>query len=146
MRIWTLHPQYLDRQGLLAVWRETLLAQAVLRGRTRGYTRHPQLIRFQALHSPVAGVATYLRAVHQESLRRGYRFDAARIAPNRMRTLIPETRGQLLYEWSHLLAKLAKRSPDCFERVRHITRPKPHPLFRIVPGGVREWEKGAPAS
>ncbi len=85
MRIWTLHPQYLDRQGLLALWREALLAQAVLRGKTKGYTRHPQLIRFQALHSPVTGIATYLRFVHEESLQRDYHFDSSRIAKGRVR-------------------------------------------------------------
>jgi len=31
MRLWTIHPKYLDRQGLLALWREALLAQKVLR-------------------------------------------------------------------------------------------------------------------
>lgn len=30
MRLWSLHPSYLDRAGLLAVWREGLLAQSVL--------------------------------------------------------------------------------------------------------------------
>jgi len=30
MRLWSIHPKYLDRQGLLAVWRESLLAQSVL--------------------------------------------------------------------------------------------------------------------
>jgi len=47
VRIWSLHPKYLDRQGLTACWREALLAQAVLNGATRGYTRHPQLVRFR---------------------------------------------------------------------------------------------------
>ncbi len=47
MRLWSLHPKYLDRQGLLAVWREGLLAQKVLQGKTKGYKNHPQLKRFQ---------------------------------------------------------------------------------------------------
>jgi hypothetical protein len=29
-RIWSLHPKYLDARGLVALWREGLLAQAVL--------------------------------------------------------------------------------------------------------------------
>ena len=41
MRLWTLHPQYLDPRGLVALWREALLAQKVLLGRTRGYRAHP---------------------------------------------------------------------------------------------------------
>jgi hypothetical protein len=32
MRLWTLHPQYLDPRGLVALWRVALLAQQVLLG------------------------------------------------------------------------------------------------------------------
>jgi hypothetical protein len=31
MRIWSLHPKYLDSKGLVALWRESLLAKNVLR-------------------------------------------------------------------------------------------------------------------
>lgn len=141
MRIWTLHPQYLDRQGLLAVWRESLLAQAVLLGQTKGYRHHPQLIRFRQHRSPTAAIATYLQAIHAEACRRGYTFDQTRIGRGRIRTPIEETEGQLRYEWSHLLAKLKQRSPDRFEYLRDITHPTPHPIFQIIPGAVREWEK-----
>ena len=141
MRIWTVHPQYLDRQGLLALWREGLLAQAVLLGKTTGYVHHPQLIRFRDQRSPVAGIAAYLAEVHNESVRRGYRFDRTRIHGRGLRKCIPETEGQLLYEWSHLLSKLRTRSPGHFARVHRIARPKPHPLFTIIPGKVRTWER-----
>ena len=140
MRNWTLHPRYLDRQGLIALWREGLLAQAVLLGKTKGYVHHPQLIRFREQHSPVAGIATYLDAVQKEAQLRGYHFDATRIARCRMRNHISETRGQLQYEWSHLRAKLQRRSPDYLERIRHMAEPEPHPLFVIIPGDVRNWE------
>src|SRR5665213_874155 len=56
MRLWTLHPRYLDAQGLVAAWREALLAQKVLEGATRGYTRHPQLIRFQSHPKPLEAI------------------------------------------------------------------------------------------
>ena len=46
MRLWSVHPRYLDTAGLTACWREALLAQKVLTGATRGYRRHPQLERF----------------------------------------------------------------------------------------------------
>ncbi|MGP1680491.1 MAG: pyrimidine dimer DNA glycosylase/endonuclease V [Giesbergeria sp.] len=36
MRLWSLHPQYLDSKALVALRREGLLAQAVLAGLTRG--------------------------------------------------------------------------------------------------------------
>ena len=37
MRLWSLHPRCLDAKGLVALWREGLLAQEVLRGKTRDY-------------------------------------------------------------------------------------------------------------
>ncbi len=141
MRLWTVHPRYLDRQGIVALWREGLLAQAVLLGRTKGYTHHPQLDRFRAQRSPVAAIATYLEFVFKESGQRGYSFDFDRIQKRRMHKLIPETRGQLLYEWSRLLAKMKTRSPMHFASLRHISDPQCHPLFEIVPGGIRQWER-----
>lgn len=141
MRIWTVHPRYLDRQGLLALWREGLLAQAVLLGETQGYRHHPQLIRFRSQRSPVAAIAMYLKAVYAEAEHRGYDFDLSRIRKGRMRKRIAETEGQLRYEWGHLLAKLQRRSPEHFKVLRHIAVPDPHPLFEIVPGDVRPWEK-----
>lgn len=144
MRIWTLHPRYLDPQGLVALWRETLLAQKVLRGETRGYRAHPQLARFRAQPDPAGAVAAYLRGVHEEAVRRGYRFDAAKIAPAGEVPPLEETGGQLGYEWEHLLGKLRERSPALFERHRTVEEPEPHPLFRIVPGPRAEWERAPP--
>lgn len=140
MRIWTLHPKYLDAKGLVALWRETLLAQAVLLGQTRGYTNHPQLNRFKATADPVAAIASYLEVVAAEAVRRGYHFDASKIAPPRHAGKIPAARGQLDYEWSHLKAKLHGRAPEVLATLKDIERPTPHPLFRIVPGGVADWE------
>jgi hypothetical protein len=141
MRIWTLHPQYLDRQGLLALWREGLLAQAVLTGKTRGYRRHPQLERFRKQQDPVAAIATYLAAVHGEAVRRGYEFNARKINKRRIQSRIVETNGQLLYEWRHLKTKLSKRSASVLSEYAKVKEPRPHPLFRIVPGQVRKWER-----
>ncbi|MGH9443239.1 MAG: pyrimidine dimer DNA glycosylase/endonuclease V [Thermoanaerobaculia bacterium] len=141
MRLWTLHPRHLDPAGLVAVWREGLLAQAVLLGRTRGYTRHPQLERFRAAPDPVAAIAAYLRGIHEEAAARGYRFDASRVAkapppPRR----IAETRGQLEYEWMHLRRKLRARNPRWLARTRGAA-PEAHPLFRLTAGRVRGWER-----
>lgn len=141
MRLWTIDPKYLDARGLVALWREALLAQAVLRGRTRGYTKHPQLTRFRASRSPVGCVAAYLAAVHEESARRDYRFDRRKIARTKRRESIPVTRGQLDYEWRHLKAKLAIRDREWLTTVNRITNPEPHPLFRVVPGPVEPWER-----
>ena len=142
MRLWTVHPRYLDATGLVALWREALLAQAVLRGRTRGYTRHPQLQRFRDAADPVACVAGYLRVVAGEATSRGYAFDSSRIIPSSdpVRPIF-ETKGQLLYEWAHLARKLRGRSPAWYRDHVAGAQPAPHPLFRIVAGGVRDWER-----
>jgi len=141
MRLWTLHPKYLDPQGLVALWREALLARAVLRGRTNGYRHHPQLHRFRASATPVTSVNRYLAAVHRDATSRGYRFDASRFGPARSGSRLVETSGQLEYEWDHLLTKLRHRSPARYRLLRNLTAPESHPLFRIVPGVVREWER-----
>jgi hypothetical protein len=141
MRLWSLHPKYLDRQGLLALWREALLAQAVLRGRTRGYTRHPQLERFACHASPRLAINAYLAAVHAEATSRGYAFDRNKIGPVRAVEPIVVTRGQLACEWQHLLAKLSARDPSRFERLHAVSDPQCHPLFRPRPGPVASWER-----
>ena len=141
MRLWTLHPQYLDAQGLVALWREGLLAQKVLRGRTRGYRHHPQLERFKAQRDPVASIARYLREVQAEAARRGYAFKASKIARRNGARAIPETRGQLRHEWEHLLRKLERRAPARFAQVSRVKHPRAHPLFTVKRGRVRDWER-----
>jgi hypothetical protein len=141
VRLWSLHPRYLDRAGLVALWREALLAQAVLRGATRGYRHHPQLIRFRNHAEPEAAIIVYLHEVLAEAKRRGYRFDAGKIGPLRPVLAIPVTRGQLLYEREHLLKKLTLRNPIARPPLSDIPEPEPHPLFTIVAGGVEGWER-----
>lgn len=89
----------------------------------------------------MGAVAAYLRGVHQEAERRGYRFDATRVIPVTWKGIIQETTGQLLYEWQHLLAKTALRSPAHHATLLPITMPDPHPLFLLVDGEVRTWER-----
>lgn len=67
MRLWSLHPKYLDVKGLVALWREGLLARAVLKGKTKGYTNHTQLIRFKKQKNPVLFLDTFLNQVYLES-------------------------------------------------------------------------------
>jgi len=144
MRLWTLHPKYLDTPGLTAAWREALLARHVLLGRTRGYRQHPQLERFRAEKRPVAAINSFLAAIHAESLARGYSFDASKVGRTRKAGTMRETRGQLAYEWKHLLAKLRRRDPARYRALSGIRGPRPHPLFRIVAGSVRPWEVRRP--
>lgn len=140
MRLWTLHPRYLDSKGLVALWREGLLAQAVLSGHTRGYKHHPQLTRFLQAPEPAQYLAAYLREVFAESVRRGFHFDQDKIG---LHTDVPQltvTAGQLEYEWLHLSKKLMARAPSWFAQLSGINVPEPHPLFRVVEGGVAPWE------
>jgi hypothetical protein len=116
MRLWSLHPRYLDARGLVALWREALLAQKVLHGDTRGYRKHPQLTRFKQQPDPQAAIAAYLREVQREAERRGYHFDAGKIAPHAPAKIIPVTAGQLAYELTHLTAKLRLRWHGCRAR------------------------------
>ena len=145
MRLWSVHPKYLDARGLVALWREGLLAQAVLRDHTHGYLRHPQLERFRAQPSPLGAIAHYLRSVYAEAVSRGYTFARRKINLAQGSGVIAVTRGQIHHEWSHLLAKLASRDPELRNRLERVRRPQSNPLFRIVPGGVEIWEKGLPA-
>jgi hypothetical protein len=143
VRLWTLHPSYLDPRGLVALWREALLAQAVLAGATSGYRRHPQLDRFRAAARPLGAIAGYLRAVRDEAARRGYAFDGSRIRRQRAPAApLVATRGQLAFEWDHLRGKLARRDPAWLERISSTRRPRAHPSFRLVPGPPAPWERG----
>lgn len=141
MRLWTIHPQHLDAKGLVALWREALLAQAVVLGRTRGYRNHPQLERFLATPEPAAALASYLSEVHREATRRGYSFDATKIGRERFPGTLAETKGQLLYEWKHLRGKLELRAPEVLLAQNAMKVPKQHPLFHIIAGRVRPWER-----
>lgn len=149
MRIWSLHPALLDRAALVAGWRETLLAQKVLRGLTKGYQRHPQLTRFRAADDPVAAVALYLDGLAAEADSRGYRFDRTRIVDRTPAEVeaasglrLPVTTGQLDYEFAHLCAKVERRAPEWLERLEpHMdTIPPAHPIFETVEGDIEAWE------
>lgn len=142
VRLWSLHPRYLDPKGLVALWREALLAQAVLAGETRGYTRHPQLERFRRTAEPLGAIGAYLKAVAEEAQSRGYAFAVTKIRIPGEMPPIPVSQGQLCFEWEHLKAKLARRDPQWLRRLPGVDYPEPHPLFLVVQGPKEPWEKG----
>jgi len=125
---------------LVALWRESLLARHVLEGRTKGYTMHPQLVRFKQAHDPLAAIHAYLHVVHAEATARGYRFDPTKFDPAATHAPLPVTAGQLAYETDHLLAKLKVRDPARHRTTRQLAKLEAHPLFHVVPGGVEAWE------
>lgn len=136
MRLWSLHPRYLDAKGLVALWREGLLAQKVLAGLTKGYRHHPQLARFYSQSDAQGAIAAYLR----EATRRGYRFDASKIGQCAEGLHIAVTSGQMDYELTHLRTKLAVRDAAAWQRIAEVKQPEPHPLFVVVKGEVEDWE------
>ena len=140
MRIWSIHPKYLDSKGLVALWRETLLAKHVLEGKTRGYRNHPQLDRFKKAPAPRHLINQYLAKVHEESVNRAYHFNSNKIDRNFEVGFLDVTQGQLEYEWKHLMSKLQVRDADKYHSNAQFDSIDPHPLFRVVPGGVENWE------
>jgi hypothetical protein len=141
MRLWSLHPRYLDAKGLVALWREALLAKAVLRGETRGYLHHPQLERFRAHPHPCFAINAYLAAIQVEATARGYNFNRAKVGPVRAVRNISVTSGQLAYEWLHLQSKLRVRNPAVHAQWSKVETPACHPLFRCRSGRVASWER-----
>ena len=140
MRLWSLHPCYLDSKGLVALWREGLLAQKVLSGNTHGYRNHPQLTRFKNTSNAIGAIASYLRQVANEADRRGYHFTRSKIASKKINSSINITSGQVEYEFKHLLRKLKGRDPDLYAKLKTLKRMTVHPLFRKVRGKVEDWE------
>lgn len=141
MRLWSLHPCYLDTRGLVALWREGLLARAVLEEKTRGYRHHPQVERFRHCVDPIAAINRYLRSVYEEAEKRGFRFDPGKLGRECGCAPIVVSEGQLQYEIDHLKRKLKMRDAACYETIKGVKRPKPHPLFIVAAGGVENWEK-----
>lgn len=140
MRLWSIHPKYLDAKGLVALWREGLLAQKALLGETRGYRNHPQLLRFKDSKNPLGAIARYLRGVNEEALKRRYRFDSSKIINRRIHAKLAVSKGQVEYEFSHLLAKLALRDESLYLDLLGTKKIALHALFRQVPGDIADWE------
>ncbi len=141
MRIWSLHPKYLDSKGLVALWRETLLAKNVLSGNTKGYINHPQLIRFKNSSDPIKSIDYYLQIVWEESRERNYNFNREKFNFEENVDKIPVTNGQVKYEFSHLLKKLRERDIDRYMLSKDIHKIDLHPLFYALDGGIEDWEK-----
>ncbi|QEK39205.1 pyrimidine dimer DNA glycosylase/endonuclease V [Candidatus Nesciobacter abundans] len=145
MRIWSIEPKYLDSKGLIALWRESLLAQNVLFGHTKGYKHHPQLIRFKEHKNPTQAMSKYLHYVSEEARNRSYNFNASKIKHELDSIididLITVSTKQIQYEWSHLLHKIKNRDCTHYEKIKQIKEVEPNPLFKIVSGEIEKWEK-----
>ena len=140
MRIWSLHPKHLDAKGLVALWRETLLAKHVLEGKTKGYKNHPQLNRFKKQKYPLVAINNYLAIIFNEASERGYNFDSKKFRVSTSEIKITVTRGQMNYEIEHLQSKLKKRDLKKFKENNHRKNFKVHPIFKLISGEIEDWE------
>lgn len=140
MRIWSIHPKYLDTKGLVALWRETLLAKHVLEGKTKGYKNHPQLSRFKEIENPIEGINQYLTYVYAEAIVRDYNFDKSKIEWEIIQQILNLNSGQLDFERLHLLNKLKTRDNKKYLELLKIKDPEPNPLFKVKDGGIEQWE------
>jgi hypothetical protein len=141
MRIWSIHPKYLDGKGLVALWRETLLAKNVLENKTKGYKNHPQLNRFRQSKKAIDCIHQYLSEIYKEAERRNYNFNKDKISGNFKRITLTVTSGQIDFEIMHLKAKLKLRDREKLKELTAIKIFKCHPLFKVIEGGVEPWEK-----
>jgi hypothetical protein len=141
MRIWSLHPKYLDSKGLVALWREALLAKTVLQNKTMGYKNHPQLIRFKKSSKPLDCINFYLSIVHKEAENRNYNFDRKKINWDFKKLKLNVTKGQLDFEAIHLMKKLKKRDRKKFKELKFVKSFEPHTIFEVVKGEIEDWEK-----
>ena len=140
MRLWSIHPVYVDSKGLVAVWREALLAKAVLEGKTMGYKNHPQLTRFRDSKYTIDCINQYLSHIYDESVKRGYNFDRKKIDPISHYPKLTVTDKQIEFEVMHLLKKLKTRNYPGFIELSSQRDIAPHPLFKIIKGEVEDWE------
>lgn len=140
MRLWSIHPKYLDSIGLIALWRETLLAKNVLEGNTKGYKNHPQLIRFKNTKNPILNINYYLFQIYNEAKNRGYKFDENKFEKVKNFEEIKITNKQIEYEFKHLLAKLKIRNKNLYEKYKNLEQIEVFNNFQIVVGEIEKWE------
>ena len=143
IRIWSINLRWLDNIGLVALWRESLLARTVLEGKTKGYVNHPQLIRFRSCSNPPKAINTYLLHVFSEASARGFSFDKTKInnAEVDEKIRLPINQGQLDYELMLLKYKLAHRSPEAYEKIKDLEEGEPNALFTSRSGPAESWER-----
>ncbi|MEI6435097.1 MAG: pyrimidine dimer DNA glycosylase/endonuclease V [Bacteroidota bacterium] len=141
MRIWSIHPKYLDSKGFVALWREALLAKSVLEGKTIGYRSHPQLDRFKEAPNPLDAINQYLSNIYDESVDRHFTFDSTKFRKPIVPLFITVSEGQIIFEFEHLLCKLMGREINLYKTLKETTTIIPHPMFKTIKGKIEKWEK-----
>ncbi|MCX6278978.1 MAG: pyrimidine dimer DNA glycosylase/endonuclease V [Bacteroidetes bacterium] len=141
MRIWSIHPKYLDSKGFVALWREALLAKNVLEGKTVGYRSHPQLDRFKEAPNPLDAINQYLSNIYDGSIDRHFTFDSAKFRKPIVPLFLTVSEDQIIFEFEHLLYKLKRREINLYKTLKETTIIIPHPMFKTIKGKIEKWEK-----
>lgn len=122
----------MDKHGLIALWREGLLAQKALNGGAKGYQNNPQLVRFKRQDNPLKAIGTYLSFVAAEGARQGYKLNHEKILyPNFDEAVIEADLGQVAFEKEHLKDKLKRRDVIKFEELSSSKTIDANPIFNI---------------
>lgn len=121
----------MDVKGFVALWREGILAQKVLRGKTKGWKNHPQLNRFKKHPNPVLAIGTYLRYIYEESKRRDYEFNENKIyqESNDLEP-VKVSRDFVSKEIEQLKEKLKTRDPEKHEELLEAQEIELNPAFQ----------------
>jgi hypothetical protein len=141
MRIWSIHPKYLDSKGFVALWREALLAKNVLECKTVGYLNHPQLDRFKNSKNPLDAINQYLSSIYDESVDRHFTFDSTKFRKPIVPLFLTVNEGQIIFEFKHLLCKLKSREINLYQKLKETKTIIPHPMFKIIKGKIENWER-----
>jgi hypothetical protein len=147
VRLWSIHPKYLDAKGLVACWKEALEAQDYIWGDRKGgrHENHPALNRFHWHQNPKHAISGYLAAILEEAAERGFNYNASliRYPLGRCQRIYVST-AQLSFERQHLKKKLEERNQtEKLNQLLHKGLPAQHPLFlRLYEPVSFPWELG----
>jgi Pyrimidine dimer DNA glycosylase len=146
MRLWTIDPIYLDTKGLVAAWREGLLAKKVLEGKTSGYKNHPQLVRFFERDDPIVMITKYLNEIYKEAKKRRFKFNYSKISNVIVNTneMISTSNKQIEYEFELLKSKLEKRDLKKLNEIKDEVIIKINRTFKRRIGTIENWERVIP--
>lgn len=138
MRIWSIHPKYLDTKRLTAQWREALLCKNVIEGKTKGYVNHPQFIRIKNHNKPIEFINAYLLTIWEEANKRLFKYDKSKIDMDKailFKNKMEVSDKQLEYEYYHMMLKSGK--------IEHIliNEIESNPLFNIIEGDIMIYER-----
>ncbi|OQB09054.1 MAG: hypothetical protein BWY21_00959 [Parcubacteria group bacterium ADurb.Bin216] len=151
MRLWSIHPVYLDDIGLSRCYYEGIGGLKTM----LGMQRHPQLNRFKQSKDPVNNLKYYLIHVYTESVFREKDYKHFELLEDLCLKsykpdYIPVSNKQLEFEIRWLVGKMSTErcynSHQKIERLMYDYQNKnisslTHHLFNVVDGEIEDWER-----